>query len=215
MAALTTSFWACQQVFQRAVGLVGIHGGRPYLVTTTVGAITTGCSLLLSHVLNNNKQHIFTFLETGANKQWPTTTIPSWSSIPTSSKKRCIRETSVGLLVYALLERGSFRTALPSSVIALGVFASAGNERWRSILTENPVATESQRRLIQKFGRRYGCHACGDRQLFNRNIFIADHMPPTKFANEGNAKWFRRWFNFKVGFELERCPYIMRRDKIS
>ena len=46
---------------------------------------------------------------------------------------------------------------------------------------------------------RYGCHHCGSKQMFHvQKGFIADHMPPTKNANEANSKWWRKFFNFKV-----------------
>eukprot|EP01035_Chromulina_nebulosa_P018151 gene18151-23805_t len=66
----------------------------------------------------------------------------------------------------------------------------------------SPIATDSQRSLIQQYGKRFGCHQCGSKQLFNNKIFIADHMPPTKICNDMNNKWWRKLFNLKISQRL-------------
>lgn len=104
----------------------------------------------------------------------------------------------MGLTVFAVLERGAFRTTFPSSVIAPGVFANSLNTFTHSVLATGEAANEPQRRKIQVLGWRHGCHQCGSRQLLSKETFIADHMPPTKFANEMNAKWWRRLLHITV-----------------
>lgn len=202
ISVLTTSFWTFQNVFQRGAGLLGCHGGRPFLVTSALGAVTTTCSLLLSQFLNHNKEGILKPFQSAVHKRdispFTSLSIAPPLRINRAEKKRYIRETYVGLLSFMLLEKGGFRTAFPSSVIALGVFANHSNKMVRSMVTNSPVATSTQRLHMQKLGKRFGCHQCGKRQLFNRNIFIADHMPPTKMAIEKDMKWYRRLFSLKL-----------------
>eukprot|EP01034_Spumella_vulgaris_P031150 gene31150-38493_t len=52
---------------------------------------------------------------------------------------------------------------------------------------------------LEKFNSRHW--ACGY-SVFTRETFIADHMPPTKFANEMNNKWWRKWFKWEVSQRL-------------
>jgi hypothetical protein len=103
--------------------------------------------------------------------------------------------------IYALVGLNLFQTTLPSSVITLGAYAKGRNLPYPfsgSVQSTSPVATSLQRKKIQRLGLLYGCHHCGSRQLISRNRFIADHMPPTKQANEMNkAKW-RKWFRMEV-----------------
>jgi hypothetical protein len=109
-----------------------------------------------------------------------------------------VRRTFLGLTSYIVLEGGMFRTVYPSSSIALGAYANTRSTLRSSIVSTSSVATGEQRRQIQALGKRFGCHQCGDRQLFNRLGFIADHMPPTKRAEELSSKWWRRILNLKV-----------------
>jgi hypothetical protein len=193
--------------------MLGCHGGKQFLLTSTVGAATTTCSLLLSQFINNNRQTWCSSVSDELYNQYsqPRLTIPrldidfidiakqQLQQMKRSEvKKRYIRETCLGLLAFMAIEKGAFRTAFPSSVLALGVFANHGNKRMRSIFTDSPVATKAQRLTIQKLGKAHGCHHCGNRQWFKVKPFIADHMPPTKFANEGNLKWYRSILNMKM-----------------
>mmetsp|Transcript_4140 Transcript_4140/g.7025 ORF Transcript_4140/g.7025 Transcript_4140/m.7025 type:complete len:141 (+) Transcript_4140:776-1198(+) len=67
-----------------------------------------------------------------------------------------------------------------------------------AVPSSSPVATLNERIRVNKKGRLLGCHHCGSRQLLSRERFIADHMPPTKIANEMNESLWRRWLNIKV-----------------
>eukprot|EP01032_Pedospumella_encystans_P024230 gene24230-27411_t len=78
-----------------------------------------------------------------------------------------------------------------------------------SIVSNSPVASDSQRRRIQQMGKRFGCHQCGNRQLLNNKGFIADHMPPTKRAEELSAVWWRRMMNLKVHSALFLIYYYV------
>lgn len=104
----------------------------------------------------------------------------------------------MGLSAYTILEGGLFRTTFPSSSIALGAYANTRSTLRSSIISNSPVASDAQRRRIQQMGKRFGCHQCGNRQVFNSKGFIADHMPPTKRADEMSAVWWRRAIGLKV-----------------
>jgi len=116
------------------------------------------------------------------------------------STKDIVRRTVLGLSTYTILEGGLFRTTFPSSSIALGAYANTRSMLRSSIISNSPVASDSQRRRIQQMGKRFGCHQCGNRQLLNNKGFIADHMPPTKRAEELSAAWWRRMMRLKVSF---------------
>lgn len=67
-----------------------------------------------------------------------------------------------------------------------------------AVPSTSPVATLNERIAVNKKGRLLGCHHCGSRQLLTADRFIADHMPPTKIANEMNESFWRRWLRIKV-----------------
>ena len=113
------------------------------------------------------------------------------------------------------MERRFFRTTFPSSIIARGVYAPLHfpffKRNLNQILTYKSIASSSQRHNIQKLGNLYGCHHCGtkvskfsrlyhriSKAVVNKAIYIADHMPPTKMANQMNNMWYRKMFNMKV-----------------
>lgn len=83
----------------------------------------------------------------------------------------------MGMAAFIILERGYFRTSLPSSVTEIGAFAR--NPSIHSIATKNSQASASEKKIVQELGKKYGCHHCGQRSFFGTN-FIADHMPPNK-----------------------------------
>jgi hypothetical protein len=112
--------------------------------------------------------------------------------------KEVVRRSALGLSAYLVLEGGMFRTVFPSSSISLGAYANTRSTLRSSIVSNSAVASEAQRRRIQQLGRRFGCHQCGSRQLFSKGTFIADHMPPTKRAEELSAVWWRKWLKIKV-----------------
>lgn len=102
---------------------------------------------------------------------------------------------------FALLEQVSrlgvspLRTSLPSSIRATGSFASC----FGSIPSFSAQATPYQRVLVQRLGRKFGCHHCGTRQLLSfGKSFIADHMPPTQIARLRNKALWRQLLNWPV-----------------
>ena len=124
-----------------------------------------------------------------------------------------LRQALVGVGLYGILERRSFRTAIPSSIISVGVYAHSPwhwSPKMRNVITATgETATSSQRAAVQKLGKLHGCHHCGTKQVFNLmkgfpTNFIADHMPPTKYVNEANRQWHRKAFGgiFRVRQQL-------------
>lgn len=118
------------------------------------------------------------------------------------SMQDVVRRSTLGVAAYIALEGGMFRTVFPSSSISLGAYANTRSTMRSSIISNSAIASEAQRKRIQEMGRRFGCHQCGNRQLLSRKTFIADHMPPTKRAEELSAVWWRKILKIKV---KERC----------
>jgi hypothetical protein len=121
-------------------------------------------------------------------------------------QRHLLNYTALSLGIFALLEQRSFITAAPSSVICLGIFAVPSGPLGfllpkplkGYVPATGPVATEQQRTIIQKLGKKFGCHQCGSRHFFTSLSFIADHQPPTKFALEAGQRGWRKMFNFQV-----------------
>jgi hypothetical protein len=91
-----------------------------------------------------------------------------------------------------------FRTVFPSSSITLGAYANTRSMMRSSIISNSAIASEAQRKRIQAMGKRFGCHQCGSRQLLSKKVFIADHMPPTKRAEQLSSVWWRKLLRIKV-----------------
>jgi len=125
-----------------------------------------------------------------------------WWQSRHSTVQQDAKQLLLGLSVYALFERRSFRTALPSTLLSTGVFAHTPIHWHRKLpnvlAATSDVASSAQRRIIQQLGKIHGCHHCGSRQvtfpyLFHTPpTFIADHMPPTKIIKERNLAWYRQ-----------------------
>ena len=83
---------------------------------------------------------------------------------------------------------GRFWSISPSSFTNLGSFARV------SLPATDAYATEAQRSMIEKLGRRFGCHTCGSHMfLSSRPVsFHADHMPPRSVAKQINSRWYRK-----------------------
>lgn len=189
MGVLTLSFYILTNSVQRFAGMVSIHSGQNFLATRSFGLFSTTACCLLSreiqeHLLPVNKlKHLSDNLES-----------------PNKNAEDIMRRAYLGLGVFSLLEKKSFLTALPSSVIALGVHAQQSPLFQKgAVLSTSKVATPTQRQMIQILGNRHGCHQCGSRQFFSaKKGFIADHMPPTNFVERLNDVWWRKKFNIKV-----------------
>lgn len=198
---LTTSFCTIQLVTQRVLGLVKMHGGRPMLVTTLVGSLLTATNLLLSQQAEKFVQQQtdnYGTLTAKGNSGKFSFGLQGKGAQRKAEMKDNLRRMYLGLGTFLLLEQGAFRTVFPSSILTLGVFANNANMLRRSVVSTSAIATESQRAKIQKLGKRFGCHHCGSRQLFAKEVFIADHMPPTKQANEMAKAWWRRLLKIEV-----------------
>ena len=210
-AVITTSFFMMQNVAQRLAGTIGLYAGRVLPVTTTLGLAATTASMCGSNYLALEFER---FWDKEIDKVPPRLsefehTYPFFliynrfnqfylCIVKAVSSKDVVRRTAIGLSLYTVLEGGLFRTTFPSSSIALGAYANTRSSLRSSIVSNSPVANEGQRRRIQQMGKRFGCHQCGNRQLFTNKVFIADHMPPTKRAEELSAAWWRRVMHMKV-----------------
>ena len=185
MGILTLSFYILTNSMQRFAGILSIHGGQPFLAKSTFGIVSTTVCCLLSRKIEE------LILPVSAH----TSELRPFQLKEFS--ENVIRKASLSVGVFTLLEKKSFLTALPSSVLSIGVHAVRNGK----VLSTNPVANEKQRKLIQVLGKRLGCHQCGRKQLFDINKgFIADHMPPTKFAKEMNSLWWRKALKLNVSY---------------
>ena len=183
MGILTLSFYILTNSLQRFAGALSIHGGQPFLAKGTFGIVSTTACCLLSREI----QELIL----------PVTTHKPPIELPHSEKStgNLLRKASLSVGVFSLLEKKAFLTALPSSVLSIGVHAVRNGK----VLSTNPVANAKQRKMIQILGKRLGCHQCGRKQLFDLNKgFIADHMPPTKFAKQMNELWWRKALKLNV-----------------
>jgi hypothetical protein len=111
-------------------------------------------------------------------------------------RKRCL----AGIIVFKLLG-GRFWSIAPSSYTHVGSFARP----YASIPASEKYATLTERTMMEKFGRRYGCHTCGSRMIFSTagtTKFVGDHMPPKAVAEQINARWYRKLFNIPVKYRF-------------
>jgi hypothetical protein len=182
-------FFTSSTILQRLSGSLLVHSGRAYPLTAAWGFICTGASLIVAN--------------RGANMAFPQPS--SWWGGSRERLQRYseLRQTVVGLGLYGMLEMRSFRTAIPSSIISVGVYAHSPwiwTQKMPEVISAtSEVATSAQRMAVQRLGKLHGCHHCGSRQVFNLaklkglpNNFIADHMPPTKYVTEANQRWYRQ-----------------------
>lgn len=128
----------------------------------------------------------------------------------------------IGLLTYKTLFRSNFMSLSPSSYTARGSFARKGIPIIAPSSSSSPrssssmllpssfnYATKSQRNTLDQLGRRFGCHTCGSRLLFNKLpntkkiIFHGDHIPPVSVAKQIN----NRWYNRKLGRTVRQRFY--------
>jgi hypothetical protein len=81
-----------------------------------------------------------------------------------------------GVVIYAGLGAARFWSLSPSSLAAKGAFA----HRAGLIPAGLEYATTAQRLMLQRFGKRFGCHTCGTRLA---KLYVGDHVPPLSLAN--------------------------------
>ena len=99
-----------------------------------------------------------------------------------------LRVCVVGLLAFKLLG-GRFWAVAPSSYTNVGSFARA------SLPASENYASTSQRAVLDRLGRTWGCHTCGSRRLLIERRaarFVGDHMPPKSVARQLDQRWYRR-----------------------
>ncbi len=89
-----------------------------------------------------------------------------------------------------LLLGGRFRSVLPSNLTKPGAFArrhaslqASGNDYITS--TQRSGARASGFIGLNDYGFKYGCHTCGTKWVTS---FIGDHMPPNKYASQGQQQ---------------------------
>jgi len=208
-ALASGAFWMCQNALQTVAGFIGIHSGRSLPILCSLGLLSTIASTSASMLVldwtrkssswnwsfaspNSKHSSIFPF-------SVPSLPLPFSEKTSQASAKLQATRVMLGVGIFCMLELQGFKTALPSSIITTGVFARNRG----SILATSEVATSAQRVRIQQLGWRHGCHHCGSRQVlsFDRT-FIADHMPPTKFRKEMNAKWWRKLLGLRISQRL-------------
>lgn len=207
-AVLLSSFYVLQMISQRAFGRVGLHSGVSAVFLAPIGCCATVANLYGSQVIEERLRlfsNDYTFQNQGA-----------WTSLFKSSESDRAKQRRLALSIgaYILLERGLFKTSFPSSVISIGSFGNVFNKHRFSIPAVLDLTTEAQRAKIQTLGKRFGCHQCGSRQLRLQG-FIADHMPPSRFAKDAAAICWRRWFKIKVSIlfllpcmVISSCPLL-------
>lgn len=89
-----------------------------------------------------------------------------------------VRVILVGLIAFKGLG-GRFWSLSPSSYTHVGSFG----RRKYSLVATDAYATKPERALIKMFGRRVGCHTCGDRMIGKPGL----KRSGTKFVGECNA----------------------------
>lgn len=195
---LSSSFYALQLLSQRFFALCRIHAGMPKVLTSTVGLTSVAVNLALCQFVEYTVRDSTNNFGFGEQRKSAISWFPNARRVRKDVIKDQLSRLCLGFGVFFLLEQSTFRTALPSSVIMPGVYTNSLNRLRRSIPATSDIVTEVERRKIQLLGRRYGCHQCGNRQLFRREVFIGDHMPPTKFAKEMSDAMWRKFLKMPV-----------------
>ena len=75
---------------------------------------------------------------------------------------------------------GRFSSVLPSHLFHPGAFAV---ERVPAVRGQQS-AVSTEKALIRDYGRRYGCHTCGKKQV---KMFVCDHQPPSHLLRKNNS----------------------------
>ncbi len=106
-------------------------------------------------------------------------------------------DAALGSVLFFFASQGSFSKAMPSDVAKIGANAVESIKA-----NGSNYANETQKAVLEKFMRKYGCHHCGRKTL----KVIGDHMPPNKiaFGSAANAEasrgasvsLYQKFFNF-------------------
>lgn len=106
------------------------------------------------------------------------------------------------MIAYRVLG-GRFTSISPSSFTHVGSFAR------RSIPATDRYASGPERKIIERLGRQWGCHTCGNRKLslFRKATasFVADHMPPKMVVKEIQRR--QRWLQLLSFGKKKNFPY--------
>lgn len=206
---LSSSFYALQILSQRFFWTVKIHAGLPKVLSNSVGLIATVSNLLFCQLIEVAIRQETRNYGFGFQSRKRDSRLPNFAkNISSDLMKDQLSRLLLGIGFFILLEQSAFRTALPSSVIAPGVYSNSINMLRRSIKATSEATTEAQRAKIQMLGRRYGCHQCGSRQIFSGKRFIGDHMPPTKMAKEMSAAFWRKFLRITVSRSIQKIYSI-------
>ena len=100
------------------------------------------------------------------------------SKISFSTPELVISTVSSVVVFHAL--GGRFSSVLPSHLFHPGAFA---RERIPAIRGFQ-LANASEKNLIRDYGKRYGCHTCGKKQV---SSFVSDHQPPSHLLRNSNS----------------------------
>ena len=183
---LSAAFWMLQSQVQMLFGMVGMHAGKTLPLLASVGMLSTAATSAASFFVVDSVVPDKRMKKKKLHYQRSDNIIKVLLSVGT----------------FCLLERRFLQTCYPSSLLTVGVYAHSRG----SISSTSEIATATQRTRIQHFGKRFGCHHCGNRQMLARKTlglnFIADHMPPTKIVKDMNAEWWRKLLKIKVGQRL-------------
>ena len=156
----TATFYASYNIYQHLMGALNMHSGRTLPLKLCFGLLGfIGSSFSSYHMTNlyqSRTANNIIWNKNNKNKQF---------------HKDIIRNLYVGIFLFIIIENKSFLTAIPSSTLSIGSFALPVRG---SIPVFGDIASDTQRVLIQKLGRRFGCHQCGSRQIFSKSTnFIA------------------------------------------
>ena len=183
---LSAAFWILQSQVQTLFGTVGMHAGKTLPLLASVGILSTAATSAASFFVADN-------------------VIPDRRLKKKSTQYQRsdnIVKILLSVCTFCLFERRLLQTCFPSSLLTVGVYAHSRG----SIASTSEIATAAQRTRIQYFGKRFGCHHCGNRQMLARKTlglnFIADHMPPTKIVKDMNSEWWRKLLSVKIGQRL-------------
>lgn len=160
---------------------IGLSTGFPFPLPTFAGAVSVAAASICAHATSIV---VSRRVSGSASQRRGEPSLPHQPfDLPPLPNyfAHAVRIAVLGTLSYKIL-RGRFWSVSPSSYTALGSFAGP------SIPATDAYATTSQRDLVTKLGRRYGCHTCGSREIFRRTgnapAFHADHQPPKAVARQ-------------------------------
>lgn len=180
-------FWGVTLCAQRIFGIAKYYSGK-WQGSGMIGMLAVGASICVTQKV------CFEYI------------YPNLPEIPILLKEQYFMgNVFLAMGIYALSDLNMFQTIFPSSILSTGSYARGRNFRgWAnmSVPTDSAKASAKSKISVNRLGRIFGCHHCGNRQLLGWKGFIADHMPPTKIANDMNNIFWRRWFGIKVSQSL-------------